>query len=129
MKTSRYTMMEFFERTLTKKFAEKISAGKTMLPAFPPFESHSATIEEASHKDRELTARSGDLVLHRRPAFDDELRVCQEDVIMQGSLGWMLGPPGAGKSVAGFVLAESMGRAEWSFIWSKLTHFYRPFCG
>ena len=120
--------MKFFERFLTKIFAEKISWGKTVLPAFPPFKSHSVTIEEPYHKDCELTASSGDLVLYRRPAFDDEFRFFEEDVIMKGKLGWILGPPGTGKSVAGFAFAASMDRAEWSFIWIKLSQYFRPTC-
>ena len=99
-----------------------------MLPAFAPFKSHSVTIEEPYHKDCELTASSGDLVLYRRPAFDDEFRFFEEDVIMKGKLGWILGPPGTGKSVAGFAFAASMDRAEWSFIWIKLSRNFRPTC-
>ena len=73
-----------------------------------------------------LTAQVGDLVLYRRPAFDAEIKFLRQEVMAEGYLGWILGPPGTGKSVAGFAFAASVDRAEWTVIWVKLSYVYRP---
>jgi hypothetical protein len=72
-----------------------------------------------------LTNQAGDLVLYRRPAFDAELSFCQQEIMAEGCLGWILGPPGTGKSAAGFAFAASVDRAEWTVIWLKLSE-YQP---
>ena len=72
-----------------------------------------------------LTNQVGDLVLYRRPAFDAEINFCQQEIMAEGYLGWILGPPGTGKSVAGFAFAASVDRAEWTVIWLKLSE-YQP---
>jgi hypothetical protein len=94
---------------------------KTVLPAFPPFEQNFVRIEESFHKSCRLTGQVGDLVLYRRPAFDAEIRFCRQQIMAEGFLGWILGPPGTGKSVAGFAFAASVDRAEWTVIWLKLS--------
>jgi hypothetical protein len=98
---------------------------KSVLPAFAPFEQKFVRIEESFHKSCMLTNQVGDLVLYRRPDFDAEISFCQQEIMAEGYLGWILGPPGTGKSVAGFAFAASVDRAEWTVIWLKLSE-YQP---
>lgn len=96
---------------------------KAVLPAFAPFEQNFVRIEESFHKSCMLADQVGDLVLYRRPAFDAEINFCRQEVMAEGYLGWILGPPGTGKSVAGFAFAASVDRAEWTVIWLNLSEF------
>ncbi len=93
------------------------------MPAFPPFENNLVRIEESFHKSCRLTDQVGDLVLYRRPAFDAEISFCRQEIMAEGYLGWILGPPGSGKSVAGFAFAASVDRAGCTVIWLKLSDF------
>ena len=96
---------------------------KAILPAFAPFEQNFVRIEESLHKSCMLTNRVGDLVLYRRPAFDAEINFCRQEIMAEGYLGWILGPPGTGKSVAVFAFAVSVDRPEWTVIWVKLSQY------
>ena len=96
---------------------------KAILPAFAPFELNFVRIEESLHKSCMLTNRVGDLVLYRRPAFDAEINFCRQEIMAEGYLGWILGPPGTGKSVAVFAFAVSVDRPEWTVIWVKLSQY------
>jgi hypothetical protein len=71
---------------------------------------------------------SEDLILFRRPVLDEEIRFIQEEVVNKGALGWILGPPGTGKSVAAFLYASLVDKADWSVVWIKLRQDRYPVC-
>jgi hypothetical protein len=85
-------------------------------------------IQEAYYCDSDLVDSTGDLVLYRRNAFDDQVRFMQDEIIVEGALGWILGSPGTGKSVAAFAFAISKSLEDWTVIWVKLFPSARPVC-
>jgi DNA polymerase III delta prime subunit len=42
------------------------------------------------------------------------------DVFQKGNIGWLLGPPGVGKSLSALAFATTIDRETWTIIWLSL---------
>ena len=71
--------------------------------------------------EKEDTAATGllpkRLMLYCRPNFHEQVKFLRERVLKDGHLGWVLGPPGTGKSTAAMAFALTVDRNEWEVIW------------
>ncbi len=73
---------------------------------------------EASHHDGSGVCTLGkDLVLFRRTLFEEQFLFFSEQIIVNGALGWILGPPGTGKSATSFAFVSSLDKNEWAVVW------------
>jgi hypothetical protein len=68
------------------------------------------------------------LVLYCRPTFHDQFKFLRERVINHGVLGWILGPPGTGKSTTALAFASTLNRKEWAVTWIHLDRSKYPVC-
>ena len=66
------------------------------------------------------TSEQPSLMLYRREMFEDEFQFMSRDVLAASRLGWILGPPGTGKSATAFTFLASLDRAAWDCIWIHL---------
>jgi hypothetical protein len=64
--------------------------------------------------------------MYRRASYEEQIRFLRDDVISGSSLGWILGPPGTGKSSTTFSFLLSLDRAEWETIWIHLDRLQFP---
>lgn len=62
------------------------------------------------------------LILYCRPTFHEQFKFLRERVIDNNVLGWVLGPPGTGKSTTALAFASTLERNEWVISW---IHLYR----
>ncbi|KAE8912032.1 hypothetical protein PF005_g23492 [Phytophthora fragariae] len=62
----------------------------------------------------------GDLMLYCRPQVHKLWRFLRDDVIVKGIRGWILGPPGTGKSASLLSFAASLDPQEWNVVWIHL---------
>jgi MoxR-like ATPase len=63
------------------------------------------------------------LVLYCRPTFHEQFKFLRERAINNGVLGWILGPPGTGKSATSLAFASTLDRNNGlllGFIWIEL---------
>ncbi|RMX66106.1 hypothetical protein DD238_001152 [Peronospora effusa] len=71
--------------------------------------------------EKEDTAATGllpkRLMLYCRPNFHKQIEFLRERVLKDGHLGWVLGPPGTGKSATAMAFALTVDRSEWEVIW------------
>jgi hypothetical protein len=59
--------------------------------------------------------------MFRRPSFVRQISFFEEQIVAKGVLGWILGPPGTGKSATSFAFVSSLNRDEWTVVWVHLT--------
>ena len=59
----------------------------------------------------------GDMILYSRESLKSQFAFLREDVINKGKKGWVLGPPGTGKSVAGFAFSRNLAASGWMVTW------------
>jgi hypothetical protein len=83
--------------------------------------------------DAEYLANSGlnaqgNLVLYCRPQFHEQFKFLQEAVCEQNSLGFILGPIGAGKSITALAFASTLDRSKWIVTWIHLCKSGPNFC-
>jgi hypothetical protein len=71
---------------------------------------------------------SKNLILYCRPTFHEQFKFLRERVIDAGVLGWILGPPGTGKSTTALAFASTLDRNEWVVTWIHLSRAYYPVC-
>jgi hypothetical protein len=57
------------------------------------------------------------LMLYCRPTFHAQFKFMREKVLDGGHLGWILGPPGSGKSTTAVAFASTVNRSEWIVTW------------
>ena len=52
-------------------------------------------------------------MLYCRPTFHSQFEFLDERVLQESHLGWILGPPGVGKSATAMAFASTVNRSEW----------------
>jgi len=67
-----------------------------------------------------------DLILYRRPIVRTQFRTLKTDVVEKGSICWVLGPPGSGKSCTAFAFALSLDRSKFVITWIHLSRDLFP---
>ncbi|KAJ3246004.1 hypothetical protein HDU77_009129 [Chytriomyces hyalinus] len=84
--------------------------------------------------DSDYLAESGlkptKLVLFCRKLFHDQFKFLRERVMRDSRFGWILGPPGTGKSTTSlaFVSVMPIEFPEWTVTWIHLSRFALPVC-
>jgi hypothetical protein len=82
--------------------------------------------------DTEYLADSGlaqrKLVLYCRPTFHDQFKFLQKRVLDEGILGWIIGPPGTGKSATALSFASCLDRNKWTITWIHLSRNKNSVC-
>eukprot|EP01041_Mallomonas_annulata_P012591 gene12591-26513_t len=68
------------------------------------------------------------LVLYRRDQFQVQFKFLESDVIAQSHIGWILGPPGTGKSSTSLAFASTLDRNVWAITWIHLSKQGPPTC-
>ncbi|TMW64761.1 hypothetical protein Poli38472_011641 [Pythium oligandrum] len=63
------------------------------------------------------------LMLYCRPAFHRQFEFLRDEVLNEGHLGWILGPPGTGKSTTAMAFASTLDRSEWIVTWIHVGKF------
>jgi DNA polymerase III delta prime subunit len=71
---------------------------------------------------------SNKLVLYCRPQFHKQFEFLQKTVCEDAALGFILGPPGTGKSTTTLAFASTLNRDEWIVTWIHLSRSYSSFC-
>ena len=69
-----------------------------------------------------------DILLFRRAEFDKQLDFLHNEVLVNKSLGWIIGPPGTGKSMATFHFAVDLAEQNFRVTWIRLTRLFFPVC-
>ncbi|EGF80872.1 hypothetical protein BATDEDRAFT_24341 [Batrachochytrium dendrobatidis JAM81] len=68
------------------------------------------------------------LILYCRPTFHEQFSFLREKVIDNGVLGWILGPPGTGKSTTALAFASTLDKNDWVVTWIHLYIDCYPVC-
>ena len=68
------------------------------------------------------------IILYCRRAFHEQFKFLRERVINNSVLGWILGPPGTGKSSTALAFAATLDRNEWVVTWIHLQRENLPLC-
>ncbi|EGF78076.1 hypothetical protein BATDEDRAFT_26764 [Batrachochytrium dendrobatidis JAM81] len=68
------------------------------------------------------------LILYCRPTFHEQFSFLREKVIDNGVLGWILGPPGTGKSTTALAFASTLDKKDWVVTWIHLYIDRYPVC-
>ncbi|OAJ40780.1 hypothetical protein BDEG_24481 [Batrachochytrium dendrobatidis JEL423] len=68
------------------------------------------------------------LILYCRPTFHEQFSFLREKVIDNGVLGWILGPPGTGKSTTVLEFASTLDKNDWVVTWIHLYIDCYPVC-
>ncbi|OAJ37409.1 hypothetical protein BDEG_21430 [Batrachochytrium dendrobatidis JEL423] len=68
------------------------------------------------------------LILYCRPTFHEQFSFLREKVIDNGVLGWILGPPGTGKSTTALEFASTLDKNDWVVTWIHLYIDCYPVC-
>ncbi|KAG9415653.1 hypothetical protein AC1031_000036 [Aphanomyces cochlioides] len=55
--------------------------------------------------------------LYCRPTFHRQFEFLRDEVLKDGHMGWILGPPGTGKSTTAMAFASTVNRSEWMVTW------------
>ena len=58
-----------------------------------------------------------DIILYKRTGLMKELEFLNDRVVSNSKIGWVVGPPGTGKSVAAFSFARSLASKGWRSFW------------
>jgi hypothetical protein len=69
-----------------------------------------------------------DLILYKRQNLVAQLAFLEETVIVSGKRGWVIGPPGTGKSVASFAFARRKASEGWLITWITVFDGYPEYC-
>ncbi|KAK5665313.1 hypothetical protein QVD99_008145 [Batrachochytrium dendrobatidis] len=68
------------------------------------------------------------LILYCRPTFHEQFSFLREKVIDNGVLGWILGPPGTGKSTTVLAFSSTLDKNDWVVTWIHLYIDCYPVC-
>ncbi|KAI3655568.1 hypothetical protein MP638_002633, partial [Amoeboaphelidium occidentale] len=60
------------------------------------------------------------IILYCRPQFHAQFKFLRERVIDNGRLGWIMGPPGTGKSTTALAFASTLDNSDWTVTWVHL---------
>jgi len=63
----------------------------------------------------------GDLMLYCRPQVHELWEFLEDEVVVKNSRGWVVGPPGTGKSACTLSFAVSLDPEEWHIVWIHLS--------
>ncbi|POM80720.1 Crinkler (CRN) family protein [Phytophthora palmivora] len=63
------------------------------------------------------------MMLYCRPTFHRQFEFLRDKVLNEGHLGWILGPPGTGKSITAMAFASTLDRSEWIVTWIHVGKF------
>jgi hypothetical protein len=77
---------------------------------------------------KESGLMADDLLLYCRQEFHDQFRFLQERVLENGVQGWVLGPPGTGKSATALAFAACVDHKEWTVTWIHLSRNEGLYC-
>jgi hypothetical protein len=69
-----------------------------------------------------------ELILYCRPVFQEQFKFLQQRVIKNNVQGWILGPPGTGKSTTTLAFASTLNKTDWTVTWIHLGRRKLPFC-
>ena len=75
-----------------------------------------------------LLPDSGKLILYCRPTFHEQFKFLREEVMDNSRLGWILGPPGTGKSTTTLAFASTLDWNQWAVTWIHLSRRRYPVC-
>jgi DNA polymerase III delta prime subunit len=65
-------------------------------------------------------------IFYCRESFKKLCVFLNEKVLKNGFMGWLLGPPGVGKSLSALAFATTINRNQWTIIWLSLTSAGKP---
>ena len=66
--------------------------------------------------------------LYCRSTFAKQFTFLQERVVKEGVIGWILGPPGTGKSTTALAFASTLDRNDIDVTWIHLSRAFTPMC-
>ena len=66
---------------------------------------------------KSCTSESGDLYLYKRESLISQIKFLEDNVLRDDKRGWVLGPPGTGKSAAAFAFARLKASEGWTVSW------------
>jgi hypothetical protein len=92
------------------------------------YDPNSALFELNSEYLAKTGLPSQKLILYCRPTFHEQFKFLQNRVIDDGVLGWILGPPGTGKSTTALAFASTLDRNTWVITWIHLDRADYPVC-
>ena len=69
-----------------------------------------------------------EIILYCRPTFHKQFKFLRERVINNSVVGWILGPPGTGKSTTTLAFASTLERNNWVITWIHLDKLLCPVC-
>jgi hypothetical protein len=69
-----------------------------------------------------------DMIIYPRNDFKKQWTFLKDEVIEKSTFGWILGPPGTGKSVCAFSFLLNLDFNEWKITWFHLPRFAHPVC-
>ena len=98
--------------------AVKISRRHIYAPAKHP---SILKISASHHAESGVGTMENDLVMYRRPSFEEQVLFFKEQIVERGVLGWIIGPPGTGKSATSFAFVSSLDSNAWTVVWVHLT--------
>jgi hypothetical protein len=67
-----------------------------------------------------------DHLLYCRAEFNDQFNFLQENVLKEGAVGYILGPPGTGKSSTCLAFISTLDRHDWVVTWIHLSTIFSP---
>ncbi|EKX42813.1 hypothetical protein GUITHDRAFT_111183 [Guillardia theta CCMP2712] len=75
---------------------------------------------DGSYLQYEGGGKEEELFLYCRESFVKQHRFLQEEVLDNQALGWILGPPGSGKTTTSFAFCVSLDMGKWSVAFVRL---------
>jgi hypothetical protein len=67
-----------------------------------------------------------DIIIYPRNDFKKQWKFLKDEVIEKSTFGWILGPPGTGKSVCAFSFLLNLNFNEWKITWFHLPRSLSP---
>ena len=64
--------------------------------------------------------------IYHREFVKKQCEFLKETVVDESSIGWIVGPPGTGKSTSSFLFAMQLDRSQWVITWLSLSKLCAP---
>ena len=64
--------------------------------------------------------------IYLREFVKDQCEFLQTQVVRHSNIGWIVGPPGTGKSTTSFLFAMQLDRSKWVITWLSLSKTRNP---